>query len=80
MKLESLKNEKFAELPSDMLKNTFGGVVMSQCYRNGSPSTGVQTGYDTSEKTGSGQNTTWDNTVWRNMDGRTANLISLQML
>ena len=31
MKLESLKNEKFAELPSDMLKNTFGGVVMSQC-------------------------------------------------
>ena len=78
MKLESLKNEKFAELPSEMLKNTFGGATMSKCYQKGSPSTGNQTGYDTAEKTGSGLNTTWDGTKWFDMCGSEKSLQTLQ--
>ncbi len=78
MKLESLKNEKFAELPTEMLKNTFGGATMSKCYQNGSPSTGNQTGYDTAEKTGSGNSTTWDNPQWFNMCGEPRSVAVLQ--
>jgi hypothetical protein len=78
MKLESLKNGKFKELPATMLKNTFGGAVMSKCYQNGSPSTGNQTGYDSAEKTGSGGDTTWDGVRWFDMCGNASTLDRLQ--